>query len=102
MTPYWAVTYAPTPLQPANISNEATQLAQCLGFQDVPGKYQCRPQVGASNSAAGFDDCWKCPPKVIRLQMPYECKPQAVSKLHDIRSTTASLSWSKFSTETGR
>ena len=71
VTPYWAVTYAPTPLQPANISNEATQLAQCLGFQDVPGKYQCRPQVGASNSAAGFDDCWKCPPKVaFRLQMP--------------------------------
>ena len=96
VTPYWAVTYAPTPLQPANISNEATQLAQCLGFQDVPDKYQCRPQIGASNSAAGFDDCWKCPPKVIFIQAPHamHCEAQAVSKLHDVRTTGASLFWS--------
>ena len=64
VTPYWAITYAPTAFQPAKPIDQTTQLAQCLGYEDSPGKYQCRPAAGTVGSTAGFDDCWKCPPKV--------------------------------------
>ena len=64
VTPYWAITYAPTAFQPAKPIDQTTQLAQCLGYEDSPGKYQCRPAAGTVGATAGFDDCWKCPPKV--------------------------------------
>ena len=62
--PYWAVTYCPDNFQPlpSMVQDAAQELGQCSGFSEVPDKYQCRPQ-GLSGSLAGFDDCWKCPPK---------------------------------------
>ena len=64
VTPYWAVTYAPTAFQPSKPLNTTANLAQCLGYEEFPGKYPCRP-AGLSGKLAGFDDCWKCPPKVM-------------------------------------
>ena len=59
--PYWAITYAPWPFQPATASANASGQTACLGFENAgyPQRYSCVPY-----GINGFDDCWKCPPKV--------------------------------------
>ena len=74
MYPYYALTYNPTPFQPPVTAANASGFATCLGFEEyAPQHYQCTPY-----GYNGFDNCWKCPPKVgapglgsvARLQLP--------------------------------
>lgn len=68
--PYWGLSYNPATFQPEcrggfGSPTCAGSVSTCLGFENqsnIPGtnNYTCVPYGGSY-----WDDCWKCPPKVI-------------------------------------